>query len=255
MGSPDFTSACRPPALITFGSVHPGNGRNRSLAPVASTSFVKPNSYVASVPSAHTKFFATSNTRVPQSISISSADRRSTQAAASDVQSSTSPRQIWPPTVRLSSTIPTRKPHSAALTLAARPAGPPPIVSTSKCFRISLRISAHFHFRLAKNLAAAAVAVLTNGHATLKANTHAAQRSSALAVDRFPARTFGHHHGDSYSRSKRYNYAIAVHLYGDWLTHVRAPQQYATANKARLEFPVCGLSDDQSTAEPFPATL
>ena len=35
IGKPDFTSACKPPAPITLGSVQPGNGKKRSRAPVA----------------------------------------------------------------------------------------------------------------------------------------------------------------------------------------------------------------------------
>ena len=42
-------------------------------------------------------------------------------------------RQICPPTRGLSSTKPTRTPHSAAPAAAAMPAGPPPIISTSNC--------------------------------------------------------------------------------------------------------------------------
>lgn len=37
--NPDLTSACNPPAPVTPGSVHPGNGRKSSRAPVARINF------------------------------------------------------------------------------------------------------------------------------------------------------------------------------------------------------------------------
>src|SRR6185437_7658694 len=61
---PDLTKAWSPPAPITFGSVHPGKGKKRSRAPVASTSLRYRSSSRPSCISASNKFGeGQSNTR------------------------------------------------------------------------------------------------------------------------------------------------------------------------------------------------
>src|SRR5438552_122974 len=102
---------------------------------------------------------------------------------------------ICPPAFALSSPTPTRAPHSAALTAAAMPAGPPPITSTSKRSCESLLIGFHVHPWFTDNLATSAMPSSIDRNAAFETDPHPAQRPTSFAAHRCPARLAGHRHG------------------------------------------------------------
>ena len=134
---PDLSSACAPPTPRTPGSVHPGNGRKSSRAPVAITSDVARTAKLVAV------------ARDDEDVSVVRRDtrrRRWRPSRRAPPSARVAPSMLAPregalpppdvarsvrPTFGLSSTTTTRAPDSAARDAAAIPAGPAPMTATS----------------------------------------------------------------------------------------------------------------------------
>ena len=215
--SPDFTSACNPPAPITPGKVHPGNGKNLSRAPVARTSFANFNFNVRSHVSATSTSGASRATTFAPYINdtFARANRACHSDAWADGECSAPPRQICPPAAGLSSTTPTRAPDSLAAQAAAIPAGPAPITSTSNvesCPRAPSVVRPHNHAVDANNLATSRVCFAVNCHAALKTNSHSAKRRPRFSRHRPPkSRNSGRQYCRSHARSGGHNHIRAIH--------------------------------------------
>src|SRR6266496_4304882 len=143
--------------------------------------------------------------RTPGTNSMAVAFTLCSQADAFESDLACSPRQICPPSAKLSSTTPTRAPHSEAEIAAAIPAGPPPTTRTSNCF-CRLDICSYFHPRLANDLATAAMSYSINLSTAFKADSHSTQRPARLARYRCATFSSRDQHGHCGSCSLR-NYA------------------------------------------------
>src|SRR6058998_2236368 len=213
----------------------------------------------------------------------------SNQAAASESPGlACSPRQIWPPSAGLSSTMATWRPLRAAHVAAAMPAGPPPTTRTSK---ISLPVSipaplniedrrekiedrglridpsifdllsstlfrANDHAFAARDLTAPAVCHSVDGHAAFKTNSHPAKRAARLAGDR-PAERCGsrNQNGGRNGTALRHLHTGAVNEQGDDFRHAQAPSGALPEEKAQPELPVAAQATDPPAAAPKRARL
>src|SRR5579864_793423 len=179
---PDLISACKAPAPMTLGNVHPGKGRNCSRAPVARINLSKEMWCVASFDSAKSSSPVAWKTRVERSHLMGACSRRLNHCAAlTCFDEPFSPRQICPPGLGLSSISTTDAPHSAATVAAAMPAGPAPTTATSQRRSNSLFIGADFHAGFASELAAFEMRPSVDRDAAFEADAHAAERCAWLA--------------------------------------------------------------------------
>ena len=237
-GSPDFTSACKPPAPITFGSVQPGKGTKNSRAPVAKISSLYSIERTASPDSAVKNPCSTWNTRAPWKTFTEDFSSRSNHRSASDFCDAPGPPlHICPPGRGLSSKSATFAPESAALTAAAIPAGPAPTTATSNRRFAELLTGRDFHFRLANDLATAQVGLPIDRNTAFKASTHAAQRRPRLARNGSAASIARKKDGDCNRCPRGHGHRLTVHAYLYAFTHVAVASFAAREDRVPQESP------------------
>ena len=227
IGQPPLTSACSPPAPITFGNVQPGKGRNSSRAPVARIRLLKDSSIGSPAEQA-------SSVPGDGASSTCVCGRNSTRAASKRFsQGDVSPRQIWPPAAGLASTTPIEPPPSEAAHAAAIPAGPAPAIRISKRRLGTIRL--HLHAGTARRFAALAMGRAIDRDPALETNTHAAERPARLTTNGLPESSHTRQRDggrDGGARGHADGSAIDLQLDGCF-RHAPAPSENATAGMAR----------------------
>ena len=180
--APAFSRACAPPAPTTPGRVHPGNGRNSSRAPVASTR--RSYSTTTAAPARSTSSRRGDGVSTTDALVTTGTPERASRSSHRAGVGAGPPRarQIEPPGRGASSRTRTRAPASAACTAAAIPAGPAPTTTTAALSRSATR--GDFHAVAHRLEARASLRGTVDGDAALEADAHAAQRPPRLAGHR-----------------------------------------------------------------------